>query len=106
VTSGTMAILPQKPKSSYVGKISVVTSGSVEIGEGDGRPAGRRKREMRKFGGMSMAGLDPKPSDDVDDPLVRLPYAVNGAARGGKEDVADKLNRIGRGGRRKRPMDR
>ena len=73
MTSGTMAILPQEPKSSHWGKISVVTSRSVEIGEEDGRPAGRRKNDMTKFGRRSTAGLEPKPSDDVEDPLVRLP---------------------------------
>jgi hypothetical protein len=70
-----MASLPQKPKSSHVKKISVVTSRSVETGDVDNmRPAGRRKREMRKFGGgrSSSVELDPRPSDDVDDPLVRL----------------------------------
>jgi hypothetical protein len=39
------------------------------------RPAGRRKRGMRKFAGERSAGveLDPRPSDDVDDPLVSPP---------------------------------
>ena len=68
-----MAPLPQKPKSSHTKKISVVTTSRVESGDGnDMRPAGRRKREMRKFGGGRSSGveLDPRPSDDVDDPLV------------------------------------
>ena len=71
-----MAPLPQKPESSHTKKISVVTSRSVETGDVDNmRPAGRRKREMRKFAGGRSAGveLDPRPSDDVDDPLVSSP---------------------------------
>ena len=73
---GKMASLPQKPKSSHAKEISVVTSQSVETGDVDNmRPAGRRKREMRKFGSGRISGveLDPRPSDDEDDPLVRLP---------------------------------
>jgi hypothetical protein len=71
-----MAPLPQKPKTSHAKKISVVTSRSLETGDMDNmRPAGRRKRGMRKFAGERSAGveLDPRPSDSVDDPLVSLP---------------------------------
>ena len=75
-----MAPLPQKPKSSHAKKISVVTISRVESGYGDSmRPAGRKKREMRKFGGGRSSGveLDPRPSDDVDDPLVCIPSFRN-----------------------------
>ena len=74
-----MSPLPQKPKSSHTKKSSVMTSRSVETGDGDNmRPAGRRKRQMRKFTGEMTVGieLDPRPSDDVDDPLVSLPIRV------------------------------
>ncbi|KAG0649222.1 putative MFS-type transporter [Hyphodiscus hymeniophilus] len=65
-----MEPLPQNPKLSHTKSISVVTSRSVEVGEdGANKPAGRRKREMRKFEGRTTAGLEPTPSDDKDDPL-------------------------------------
>lgn len=75
-----MASLPQKPKLSHAKKTSVVTTRSVENGDTDiMRPAGGRKREMRKFWGGRSSGfeLDPRPSHNMDDPLVcRLSYRI------------------------------
>ena len=83
-----MASLPQKLDSSHARSISVVTSSIVETGDGNEvRPGGRGKREMRKFGGGRTPGfeLDPRPSDDVEDPLVCLlsTYFADSELKGG-----------------------
>lgn len=68
-----MAPPPQKPKASHAKKISVVTISRVETSDVNNMgPASRGTREIRKFGGgrTSGVGLDPRPSEDIDDPLV------------------------------------
>ena len=112
-----MAPLPQKPKTSHAKKISVVTSRSVETGDVKNmRPAGRRKREMRKFASGRSTGveLDPRPSDDVDDPLVSslsLPHVLKPSEEQDSLSVrvqasTDDFNRIGQDGKKKPHTDR
>ena len=62
-----------EPKSSHAENISVVTTKVVETGDANNvRPAGRKKRKMRRFWGGRSSGfeLDPRLSHDIDDPLV------------------------------------
>ena len=94
-----MASILQEPKESHAKKMSVVTSSTVEIrNDRIWRPAGRKK--MRKFPGRTTAGLEPKPSDDVEDPLVR-PLVPKSRVVFKREVVADVLHRTGQDGRRR-----
>jgi hypothetical protein len=76
-----MAAFPKAPKSSHERNISVVTVSSVERSRVDHKgPAGRTETIITAGRRLGIE-LAPRPSDKVDDPVVRLSSGWNHEAR-------------------------
>jgi hypothetical protein len=72
---GAMASPLQVLQKIHVRKISAIKFSTFDTEEYNAPCGGRKKREVRKFRPVSVAGieLDPRPSTDLNDPLVCPP---------------------------------